>query len=67
MQKNNFLERSVNLKEIAFLANNYTGAELEGVVKSAQSFALERWKKNQSAEGSLEQCKVSQQDFYKGL
>jgi vesicle-fusing ATPase len=67
MQKNHFLDSSVDLKEIARLANNYTGAELEGVVKSAQSFALERWKRYQDAEGSLEQCKIIQQDFYKGL
>jgi vesicle-fusing ATPase len=40
MKNNGFLDDSVNLKELAKITKNYTGAELEGVVKSAQSFAL---------------------------
>lgn len=48
MKNNQFLDDSVNIKELAKMAKNYTGAELEGVIKSAQSFALERWKKNPS-------------------
>lgn len=40
MKNNQYLDDSVNLYEIAKKTKNYTGAELEGVVKSAQSFAL---------------------------
>ena len=40
MKSNEYLDDSVDLKEIARKTKNYTGAELEGVVKSAQSFAL---------------------------
>ena len=34
------LKEDVDLSLIASSTKNYTGAELEGVVKSAQSFAL---------------------------
>jgi len=40
MKRNNCLDETVNLSNIAKQTKNYTGAELEGVVKSAQSFAL---------------------------
>lgn len=36
------LGKDVNLKEIAKLLKNYTGAEIEAIVKSANSFALNR-------------------------
>ena len=42
MRSNNLLGQDVDLKEIARLTKNYTGAEIESVVKSANSFALER-------------------------
>lgn len=38
--KNNLLEKEVDLKYLAKKMNNYTGAEIEAVVKSASSFAL---------------------------
>lgn len=47
MKTNGFLDKSVDTSQIAKIAKNYTGAELEGVVKSAQSFALEKWKSSQ--------------------
>jgi vesicle-fusing ATPase len=34
------LAKDVNLLEIANLAKNYTGAELEAVVKNASSYAM---------------------------
>jgi vesicle-fusing ATPase len=37
----NRLGPNVDLKELAHLTPNYTGAEIEGVVKSANSFALQ--------------------------
>ena len=42
MKSNGFLESDVDLAKLADLTKNFTGAELEGLVKSASSFALER-------------------------
>eukprot|EP01123_Difflugia_compressa_P008855 TRINITY_DN2779_c0_g1_i1.p1 TRINITY_DN2779_c0_g1~~TRINITY_DN2779_c0_g1_i1.p1 ORF type:complete len:413 (-),score=72.22 TRINITY_DN2779_c0_g1_i1:17-1096(-) len=42
MRTSNFMDSSVKIEEIASLTKNYSGAELEGVVKSATSFALNR-------------------------
>ena len=42
MQKNNLLAPDVDLREIAKILKNYTGAEIEAIVKSANSFALNR-------------------------
>ncbi|KAL9272878.1 Vesicle-fusing ATPase-like protein, partial [Drosera capensis] len=42
MKENSFLAPDVNLAELAARTKNYSGAELEGVVKSAVSFALNR-------------------------
>lgn len=42
MKENSFLAPDVNLHELAARTKNYSGAELEGVAKSAVSFALNR-------------------------
>ncbi|KAL6282325.1 hypothetical protein ACE6H2_013254 [Prunus campanulata] len=42
MKESSFLAPDVNLQELAARTKNYSGAELEGVVKSAVSFALNR-------------------------
>ena len=42
LRDNSFLAPDVNLEELAAIAKNFSGAELEGVVKSASSYALER-------------------------
>ncbi|KAF5960214.1 hypothetical protein HYC85_001423 [Camellia sinensis] len=42
MKENSFLAPDVNLQELAARTKNYSGAELEGVVKSAVSYALNR-------------------------
>ncbi|KAA8526142.1 hypothetical protein F0562_007758 [Nyssa sinensis] len=42
MQENSFLAPDVNLQELAARTKNYNGAELEGVVRSAVSRALNR-------------------------
>ncbi|XP_065877660.1 vesicle-fusing ATPase [Euphorbia lathyris] len=42
MKDNSFLAPDVNLQELAARTKNYSGAELEGVVKSAVSYALNR-------------------------
>jgi vesicle-fusing ATPase len=40
MKKNNLLAKDVDLKKLASITNNYTGAEIEAVCRSASSFAL---------------------------
>lgn len=42
MKESSFLSPDVNLQELAARTKNYSGAELEGVVKSAVSYALNR-------------------------
>ncbi|XP_050287594.1 vesicle-fusing ATPase-like [Quercus robur] len=42
MRESSFLAPDVNLQELAARTKNYSGAELEGVVKSAVSYALNR-------------------------
>ena len=42
MSKNSFLDEDVDLYELATKTKNFSGAELEGLVKSAASFALNR-------------------------
>jgi vesicle-fusing ATPase len=41
LARTNRLGKDVDLNELAHLTPNYTGAEIEGVVKSASSFALQ--------------------------
>lgn len=42
MTANNLLAKEVSLQALAKKTKNYTGAEIEGVVKSAASFSLNR-------------------------
>ncbi|CAK64212.1 unnamed protein product (macronuclear) [Paramecium tetraurelia] len=42
LRKNQALYKDVNNEELATLTKNYTGAEIEAVVKSASSFAFQR-------------------------
>eukprot|EP01129_Flabellula_baltica_P016303 TRINITY_DN861_c0_g1_i1.p1 TRINITY_DN861_c0_g1~~TRINITY_DN861_c0_g1_i1.p1 ORF type:complete len:715 (-),score=150.75 TRINITY_DN861_c0_g1_i1:24-2168(-) len=42
MRTNGYMDKSVNINELSKLTKNYTGAEIEGLVKSATSFALNR-------------------------
>lgn len=48
--KNNNVLENVSLEEVAKQTNNYTGAELTAVVKSAVSYALERGLKRKNEE-----------------
>ena len=41
MKNSNFLSSDVNLDQLAALAENFTGAEIEGIVKNAVSHALQ--------------------------
>ena len=42
MRENNMLATDVSLKELASLTKNFSGAEIEGLVKSASSFAINK-------------------------
>ena len=42
MRENNMMSDDVNLAELAALTNNFSGAEIEGLVKSASSFAINK-------------------------
>lgn len=42
MDKNKYLDRDVDFFELSKSTENYSGAEIEGLVKSASSFALNR-------------------------
>lgn len=42
MRENNMLEKGIDLSELAALTKNFSGAEIEGLVKSASSFAINK-------------------------
>jgi hypothetical protein len=42
MSTNSFLERGVDLEKLASMTKNFSGAEIEGLVKDATSHALNR-------------------------
>lgn len=42
MRTNGVMDRDVNLNELATLTKNFSGAEINGLVKSATSFAFTR-------------------------
>lgn len=69
MSQNSFLAPDVDLWALADITKNFSGAEIEGLVKSAASFALNR----QIDVGDLskgvdeDNLKVSMQDFHTAL
>jgi len=68
MRDNNYMGADVDLEELAALSKNFSGAEIEGLVKSATSFAFER---NVDASKGLKlkegEIKVSRVDFMRAL
>jgi len=42
MKENNKLSEDIDLKELASLTKNFSGAEIEGLVRCAQSTAMNR-------------------------
>jgi len=42
MRENNFLSPDVHLEELAAHTKNFSGAEIEGLVKSAASYTFDR-------------------------
>ena len=65
MTKNSFLADDVDLYELATRTKNFSGAELEGLVKSAASFALNRQIDVNNLNKVIDEdsIKVSMQDF----
>ncbi|XP_051129774.1 vesicle-fusing ATPase-like [Andrographis paniculata] len=69
MKENSFIAPDVNLEEIAARTKNYSGAELEGVVKSAVSYALNRQLSldDLTKQVDEESIKVTMDDFLNAL
>lgn len=68
MREHNYIDSRVNIPELAHLSKNYSGAEIEGVVKSAASYALNRQldvKKITNPDPT--KIKVTQDDFLRAL
>ena len=69
MAKHNRLTPDVNLEELARLTKNFSGAEILGLTKSAQSFAMNRCldPTNPTKVIKPEEAVVTQQDFLNAL
>ncbi|MCL7037787.1 hypothetical protein MKW94_026521 [Papaver nudicaule] len=69
MKENSYLSPDINLQELAAWTKNYSGAELEGVVKSAVSYALNRQLSPDDLNKTLdeESIKVTVDDFLNAL
>ncbi|KAL3691429.1 hypothetical protein R1sor_005080 [Riccia sorocarpa] len=69
MKQNSFLSENVNLEELAARTKNFSGAELEGLVKSAVSFALNRQVNFEDLNKALDEdnIKVTMDDFLQAL
>ncbi|KAG6385450.1 hypothetical protein SASPL_154285 [Salvia splendens] len=65
MKESSFIAPDVNLEELAAQTKNYSGAELEGVVKSAVSYALNRQLNMEDLTKPVdeENIKVTMEDF----
>ncbi|KAI3964642.1 hypothetical protein MKX01_020459, partial [Papaver californicum] len=69
MNENSFLAPDINLQELAARTKNFSGAELEGVVKSAVSYALNRQLSLDDLTKTVdeESIKVTMDDFLHAL
>lgn len=70
MKTNNILESDVDLKELAALTKNFSGAEIAGLIKSATSFAFNRHVKVgtlATVSNDYEDMKVNRDDFMYSL
>lgn len=70
MRTNKVMDNDVNLEELAQLMKNYSGAEIEGFVKSATSFAFNRHVKVGTFAGisdDVENLRVNRNDFFQAL
>jgi vesicle-fusing ATPase len=70
MRDNNVMDHDVDLAELAHLTKNFSGAEINGLVKSATSFAFNRHVKVGTMAGisdDIDEMKVNRQDFHSAL
>lgn len=69
MRTNKFMDENVNLEELATLTKNFSGAEIEGLVKAATSYAFSRQidPKNMTKPLDPEQMRVTRADFMQAL
>ncbi|KIM29575.1 hypothetical protein M408DRAFT_67819, partial [Serendipita vermifera MAFF 305830] len=70
MTKEKVIEKDVNLRELASLTKNFSGAEIEGLVKSATSFAFQRHIKVGTTAGissDVDNLRVNRNDFMLAL
>ncbi|AYV75575.1 MAG: putative vesicle-fusion ATPase [Terrestrivirus sp.] len=71
MKQNNYLDGGADIKNIAEKTVNYTGAEIEGLVKNATSFAISRVVNADNVKETIKNDKlrpiVYQTDFEKAL
>ncbi|KAJ9118952.1 hypothetical protein QFC24_005918 [Naganishia onofrii] len=70
MRTNGVMASDVNIEELASLTKNFSGAELNGLVKSATSFAFNRHIKVGTMAGisdDINSMKVSREDFMHAL
>ncbi|KAG8965470.1 transport between ER and Golgi ATPase protein [Tulasnella sp. 419] len=70
MRENGVMDRDVNLPELAGLTKNFSGAEINGLVKSATSFAFNRHVKVGTMAGisdDVENLRVNRGDFILAL
>lgn len=68
MEKSGKMSADVSIEELAALTKNYTGAEIEGVVKSAVSFAINRIIDfNNLSKQNSDDFEVTRDDFIRAL
>ncbi|KAF2445715.1 AAA-domain-containing protein [Karstenula rhodostoma CBS 690.94] len=70
MRNNNVIEGDVNVEELAKLTKNFSGAEINGLVKAASSYAFSRHIKvgtMASINPDVENMKVNREDFLHAL
>lgn len=70
MKENNMLGTDVDLNELAYKTKNFSGAELEGLVKSATSFSMNRHIKvgtMANISDDVKDMKVTRSDFLSAL
>ena len=71
MKSNKKLFKDVDISKLAFLTKNFSGAEIEGVVRAAQSCALNRLVKADGTvtvdEDAADNLRVTMEDFHHAL
>ncbi|KAI0685028.1 AAA-domain-containing protein [Cytidiella melzeri] len=70
MRENRIMDSDVDILELAQLTKNFSGAEINGLVKSATSFAFSRHVKVGTMAGvsdDIENLRVNRQDFMNAL